>query len=237
MMNYLTFAGRSSYEFGVLISGEGTFAAPERNVTSQEIAGKNGNVIFDHGNFKNITVKYPAFIRENMPDKVRDFLNFMGSRTSYQRLEDTLHPYEFRMARFITNPAVTSNGYKNRGGKLTLEFDCKPQRFLKDGENVISFSANGTILNRTLYDAKPLLRIYGTGNGTVGIAGTTITLTGIDEYIDIDCELMDAFKGAINENNKVAFSEDFVTIPSGEHGVTFTGDVTGVDITPRWWII
>ena len=237
MMNYITFAGRSSYEFGVLISGESTFAAPEKNVTVQSIDGKNGDVVFDHGNFKNITVKYPAFIRENMPDKVRDFLNFMGSLSSYQRLEDTLHPYEYRMARFITNPIISSQGYKNRGGKFTIEFDCKPQRFLKDGEAVVSFTANGKILNRTLYDAKPFLRIYGTGSGTVSIANTIIILTGIDEYVDIDCELMDAFKGATNENGKVAFSDDFVVIPAGEHGVTFTGDITGVDITPRWWII
>ena len=237
MMNYLTFAGRSSYEFGVLISGDGTFSAPEKNVTTQAISGKNGDVVFDHGNFKNMPVKYPAFIRENMPDKVRDFLNYMASFSSYQRLEDTLHPYEYRMARFITNPSITTHGYKNRGGKFTLEFDCKPQRFLKDGETIVTFTANGKILNRTLYDAKPLLRIYGTGNGTVSIAGTIITLTGIDTYIDIDCELMDAFKGASNENSKVAFSDDFVVIPAGEHGVSFTGDVTAVDITPRWWIV
>lgn len=237
MMNYLTFAGRASYEFGVLISGEGTYNAPERNVTMQEIAGKNGAVMFDHGNFKNMTVKYPAFIRENLPDKARDFLNYMGSFKTYQRLEDTLNPYEFRLARFITNPAITTHGYKNRGGKFTLEFDCKPQRFLKDGETPISYTANGKILNRTLYDAMPFLRIYGTGNGTVSIADTTITLTGIDTYIDIDCELMDAFKNGVNQNSKVAFSDDFVTIPSGEHGISFTGSVTGVDVTPRWWII
>lgn len=237
MMNYLTFAGRASNEFGVLISGDGTFSAPEKNVTTQEIAGKNGDVVFDHGNFKNITVRYPAFIRDGMPDKVRDFLNYMASMSGYQRIEDTYHPYEYRLGRFITNPTVSTHGYKNRGGKFTIEFDCKPQRFLKDGETVISFDADGQILNRTLYPAKPFLRIYGTGGGVVGIANETITLTGIDEYIDIDCELMDAYKGVINENSKVVFSGDEITIPAGEHGVTFTGDITGVDITPRWWII
>ena len=39
MMNYLTFAGKSTADFGVLISGESTFDTPERNVTVQEIAG------------------------------------------------------------------------------------------------------------------------------------------------------------------------------------------------------
>ena len=76
MMHYLTFAGRSTHDFGIWISGESTFSAPERNVESQEVAGRNGSLLFDKGNFKNMTVKYPAFIKEGMPNKIRDFLNF-----------------------------------------------------------------------------------------------------------------------------------------------------------------
>lgn len=236
-MNYLTFAGKPTSDFGVLISGEACYNSPERNVTTQEIAGKNGAVIFDRGNFKNISLSYPAYIRKDMPAKVRDFLNYMASFTGYQRLEDTYYPYTYRMARFKTNATITTQGYKNRSGKFSIDFDCKPQRYLKDGDEVISFNADGYIFNRTLYPAKPFLRIYGTGSGTVGIANDTITLTNIDGYIDIDCELMDAFKGASNLNSHVSFSGDEITIPAGEHGITMTGDITGVDLTPRWWII
>ena len=237
MMNYLTFAGKSTADFGVLISGESTFDTPERNVTVQEIAGKNGAVVYDRGNFKNITVSYPAFIRKDMPDRVRDFLNYMGSFTGYQRLEDTLHPYEYRLARFKTNTTVQALDYKNRRGKFTLEFDSKPQRFLKDGETVVTFNADGKIFNRTLFEARPFLRVYGTGAGTVGIANDTITISNIDGYIDIDCELMDAYKGATNLNNTVSFSGDTVGIPAGEHNITFSGNVTAIDLTPHWWII
>lgn len=237
MMNYLTFGGRASSDFGVLISGEATFDAPERNVLTQEVAGKNGAIIFDRGNFKNITVAYPAFIVKDMPDRVRDLLNYMGCSIGYQRLEDTYHPYEYRLARFKTNPKITSLDYKNRQGKLTLEFDCKPQRFLKDGETPVVFTADGVIMNRTQFAAAPLLRIYGSGAGTVGIANDTITISEIDDYIDIDCELMDAFKGTSNLNASVSFSGDSVTIPAGQHGITFTGSITSVEVVPRWWII
>lgn len=236
MMHYLTFGGRSTHEFGINISGEATFDAPERNVTSQEVAGRNGNLLFDLGNFKNISVQYPAFIKNDMPQKIRDFLNYCGSLTGYQRLEDTYHPYEYRMARFISNGAIESSGYMNRSGKFTIEFDCKPQRFLKSGEEAVVFTRNGVILNRTQFNAKPLLRIYGTGAGTVGIGSETISLTAIDSYVDIDCEIMDAFKGSVNCNANVSFSNDIVIRP-GEVGVSMSGAVTKVEITPRWWII
>ena len=67
MRHYLTFNGRSTHEFGIFISGESTYSAPERNVTSQEVPGRNGSLLFDLGNFKNISVKYPSYIVEDLP--------------------------------------------------------------------------------------------------------------------------------------------------------------------------
>lgn len=235
-MNYLTFAGRSTHEFGIMISGEGTYNSPERNVEKEEVPGRNGDLLFDRGNFKNIEVAYPAFIKLGMPEKARDFFNYAASLIGYQRLEDTYHPYEYRMARFISKVKVETIGYMNRGGEFDIEFDCKPQRFLKSGEDPVEFTSNGTIYNRTLFNAKPLLRIYGTGAGTVGIGSETITISSISSYVDIDCEIMDAYKGATNCNGNVSFTDDIVLRP-GEVGVSMTGNITKVVITPRWYII
>lgn len=236
MMNYLTYAGKSTLEFGIFISGEGTFSAPERNVKIQEVAGRNGDLLFDMGNFKNIAVKYPAFIKENLPSRVRDFLNYAGALTGYRRLEDTYHPYEFRMARFKANPSIDTSGYMNRSGKFTLEFDCKPQRFLKSGEDTVTFSASGTLYNDTQFSSKPLLRVYGSGSGTVGIGSETITISAISTYVDIDCEIMDAFKGAVNCNGNVSFTDDIVLTP-GNNSISKTGSISRIEIVPRWFII
>lgn len=236
MINYLTFAGRSTNEFGIWISGEGTYGAPERNVQTQEVAGRNGNLLFDMGNFRNITLKYPAAIKTDMPSRIRDFLNFAGSQVGYQRLEDTYHPYEYRMARFQSKLSINSAGYMNRSGQFTLEFDCKPQRFLKSGEDPIDFTAAGILYNRTEFEAKPLLRVFGSGAGSVGIGSQTITISAINEYVDIDCEIMDAYKGAVNCNGNVSFTDDIVLKP-GNNNIAKSGNITRVRITPRWWII
>lgn len=236
MRHYLTFNGRSTHEFGIFISGESTYSAPERNVTSQEVPGRNGSLLFDMGNFKNISVKYPSYIVEDLPSRIRDFLNYAGSLIGYQRLEDTYHPYEFRMARFKTNPSIDTAGYMNRSGKFTLDFDCKPQRFLKSGEEAIEFSTDGIILNRTNFPSKPFIKVYGTGSGSIGVGSETISITNLDTYMDIDCEIMDAYKGAVNCNSYVSFTDDIVLNP-GENNISFDGDITSIEITPRWYII
>lgn len=237
MMHYLTFAGKSSHDFGIRISGEGTYNAPKRKYTEETIAGRNGTVLLDDGSFENIDITYPAFVFTNMPERVRDFRNYMGALAGYQRLEDTYAPETFRMAQYSGGIDVKTSGYMNRMGEFDITFNCKPQRFLKSGEREITFTENGAIYNPTEFEAQPHIRVYGTGDGTVGIGSYLITIEDIDGYIDIDCELMDAYKGTLNCNSQVSFNADDFKIRAGQSGVTFSGDITSVIIKPRFYII
>lgn len=236
MMNFLCYGKVNTLDYGIMISGEGTYNTPERNVESQEVAGRNGNLLFDMGNYKNIKIAYPAAMKDELPEKLSDFFNAMGSLTGYQRLEDTYHPEEYRMARYICDNTVETDGYRNRSGQFSIMFDCKPQRFLKSGELPFSYTAAGQIYNNTKHNAKPLIRVFGSGAGAVGIGSETITITAISSYMDIDCEIMDAYKGATNCNPNVSFTNDIVLKP-GFNGISFTGAITGITLYPRWWII
>lgn len=89
--------------------------------------------------------------------------------------------------------------------------------------------------NPTLFDALPFLRVYGTG--ILGIGSHTITITAADVYTDIDCEMMDCFKGSENKNQYVQFSgNDFPTLEPGVNGFSFSG-ITKVEVKPRWWSV
>ena len=237
MMHFLSFAGKSSLDFGIRISGEGTFNRPTRKVSKQEIAGRNGSLIIDENCFSNIEVKYPAFVIDDMPERIKNFANYMAGFAGYQRIEDTYAPDIFRMGKFNSNLSIKSHGYMNRQGEFDISFDCKPQRFLKSGEIALEFTSNGNIWNRTNFESQPFIRVYGNGAGTLGIGSYLITLSAIDGYVDIDTELMDAYKGAVNCNSNISFNADSFKIPTGVNGVTFTGNITKVEITPRYFII
>lgn len=91
------------------------------------------------------------------------------------------------------------------------------------------------VTNPTLFDALPFLRVYGTG--ILGIGSHTITITAADVYTDIDCEMMDCFKGSANKNQYVQFSgNDFPTLEPGVNGFSFSG-ITKVEVKPRWWSV
>lgn len=234
--NFLTFGNIVSNEYGVWISGEGTYDAPERDLDYVEIPGKNRDLLLDNHRFRNIEITYPAFISKQFDSRFDVFkaalLQYAGT---YQVLADTYHPSEFRLATF-TGAVEPETGPYNKAGRFDLVFNCGPQRYLNSGLATQNFTAAGTISNPTLYAARPTIRVYGAG--TVGIGSQTITVASNPwTYIDIDCEAMDARNGASNANSYVSVTGDgFPTLPPGDTGVSMSG-VTRVIITPRWWTV
>ena len=194
LLNYLTYDGVDSRDFGVFLSGEGAFDAPARRGEMISIPGRNGSLFMDEGVFENITVEYPAFIGTGYEDifrtKLGDLRSALTSRGNYKRLTDTYHPDEFRLGVYRegleVDPSVIT-----RAGSFTMKFDCKPQRFLLSGETPRVFLSNGTIINPTLFASSPIIKV--TGAGAVGIGDYKFVVTDNSDTIIIDTELMEAY--------------------------------------------
>lgn len=433
MRNYFTLAGVDSREYGVYISGQGTFAGPAKEYEEYEIKGRNGTLLGSNRRFPNVELVYNAFIYRDFNDNMAAFRSFLASLDGYQKLSDSYHPDEFRYAVLVDgiDPDVTPT---NNAGRFEIRFACLPQRYLVSGDSAYSIltgevtgasvyfdfssvsvegmtitvdqparsrnkadfnaltyepveklslyfngqeiwskalppgvmagtfdvfrggtvtkvlqdvpllgwvkdenygsryyvplSLSGDILacnfayymdasnpsqwvgtcwyengnfftvapanltdveaftawlamqnpqlvvetntavvwrdvqfrlpdewgklttpsgtvsvfseaqnvltNPTPFPSNPLIRVYGTG--TVTINDITVTISTVDEYVDIDCDMMDCFEGDTNRNGDVSFSSyDFPTLQPGENTINYTGSITGVEITPRWW--
>lgn len=227
---YFTFDGKNSTDFETYIATGNLFDAPERDIDTVEIPGKNGTITLDNGRYKNFSAELTCYIRRDMQKNIAGLRAYLGSKIGYFRFDDNLHPDEFRIARFVSMEVDESD---HVGASLKVEFDFKPQRFLKAGEIPVTFAGNGSIYNPTLYASKPLIRAYGTGTFTIN--GVTVQITAANQYTDIDCELMDAFKGATNCNGNIVLTNgEFPTIAPGLNAISKTG-ITTLEITPRWW--
>lgn len=167
-MNSIVFGGIDSSDYGIYISGEGVWNAPERDAETIQIPGRNGEYVLDHGNFKNIEVTYPAFNQEasynDFRSKVDNFRNAISSLKGYQRLTDSFHPDEYRMAAFIGGLEVKPVLYNDKSMQTNIVFNCKPQRFLTSGETEQTVTSGGTVTNPTLFESHPLLLVDGYGD-------------------------------------------------------------------------
>lgn len=176
-----TFDGIDSRDYGVYISGDGVFDAPERDVEMIEIPGRNGAYALDRGRFKNIEVTYPAGMFGDTEADFRQGIsalrNALASRKGYCRLEDEYNPDEYRMAVYRSGLEVTPAQLK--AGEFEITFECMPQRFLKSGETAVEVENGGTIINPTLFESHTLLHAWGYGD--IGINGSIISINN-DEY-------------------------------------------------------
>ena len=267
LLNKLIFDGVDSSDFGVFISGEGAFDAPARRGEMISIPGRNGSLFMDEGVFENITVEYPAFIgtsyKEIFRTKLGDLRSALTSRGNYKRLTDTYHPDEFRLGVYREGLEVDPQ-YLTRAGGFTLKFDCKPQRYLKIGEDPIVLTEGALINNPTLVYAKPLLKVI--GNGTVKIEPYEFIISGNDGEIWIDSEIMESYKlvhtlydltdeelDVIQDENGVdievskeatpANMEAYIQfinygypqIKPGDVPVWISSGIEELTIIPRWW--
>ncbi len=235
-MGQITFNGISSIEFPHFhVEKHPSYSIPKKVYEVTHIPGKSGDVYFDTGEFENVEMEYDVNFGsyyKRYPEMFSPVAGWLSAPTGYCRLEDSYDPEHYRLAVF--SGGVEFENVLNHAGKAKIKFDCKPQRYLKDGENPIVFTAAGYIHNPTWFDAKPYIKVYGSGNGTLRIENLIITFTGIDSYIELDSEIQDAYKGTVNCNSKVSM-EEFPTLGPGVTNVSFTGGITKVEITPRWW--
>lgn len=236
----IKFDGIPLSDFGVHISGEGTFKSADKEYETVKVPGMHGDLLIDTGRFNNVTIKYPAFIFDDFSENASNFCNFMLSRKGYCRFESTYQPDEYRLGMYKGpyDPEVILLS----AGNFDIEFDMKPQRYLKLGEQVKEFTSNDKIYNPTYFDSNPLIRIYVNGTGThqVGIGANFITVKGLSyPYIDVDCWSLDATYNGNNCNDKVEFTipygRDRVDLVPGENGIMIPSTVSKIEITPRWW--
>ena len=216
--HYIEFGGVKSSDYGIHVSGEGVFKAPERDVEHIEIPGRNGEFLLDKGRFKNIEVPYRVFNKEatyeEFISRIDAFRNAIVSKWGYQRLEDSFHPDEYRMASISQGMDVDPIQFA-KASEFEVVFDCKPQRFLKSGETEQTVSSGDTITNPTLFESNPLLKVD--GYGAININDDVIS---IQQGATIGDIILSTSKTETNQNvvsvplNKSYIAGDVITVAS-----------------------
>lgn len=129
----VNYNGVSSDTLGVFVSGSGSYDAAEYDVTKYEVMGRNGDILIPNNRYKNIEVTYPCFIPNDFETRVQAVRNWMRSARSYARIEDNYDLLHYRMG-IGKGVLKFSPAQQSIGANAQLVFNCKPQRFLKSGE-------------------------------------------------------------------------------------------------------
>ena len=239
---HFIYKNRSSDEFGIKIINTNNLSSPERNVETKPIDGRNGDLLIDYGNYKNFELKFecdiiPHLAKRTLKDVARDMKIWLQSDYNYaeQVISDDLETkYEAVCINKLDIERIA-----REFGSILIKFNCKPYKKLVD--SMITVTSKNTIINNQYEISYPSIKILGAGDVIIKINQQEVVLKDIQDYIIIDSELMNAYKTTsvtndiINQNQKM-FS-DFPILEQGTNNISWTGNVTKIEITPRWAVL
>lgn len=233
--HFLLFRDHSSLEFALLVTKKNSFNGAERDISYISIPGKSGDLIIDNGRYKNVNIVYDLALVNNtelpFAELTHQIKGWLLSESGYFRLWDSYDQDYFRYASY--NAEVGIEQELQSLGSVQLSFNCKPFKYSFSGQNVLVFKESGSLYNPEFFSSCPYIKIIGQGAVTLTVNNSAFYFTDIDEYIEIDSEIMNSYKGTVLQNNKMS-GAGFPILAPGKNNISWVGNVTKLEIVPRW---
>lgn len=265
-MGKLIFNGVSTEDLGVVIQAPPIYEFPSKRYNVVQIEGKSGDVVIDKKAYNNVSREYRlvSVFRKNTGfiENVREIVDWLTSANGYVRLEDSYEPDYFRLAMFRSGGQLPN--LHDRATGINVTFECKPQRYLKSGDEELIdlFSYNEgnwiEIINPTNNIAYPIIKIEQTtqtepptitdciinvrnGNDVYNPdIEMSIHISGnISESYIIDAELEDVYTDTKFINDNASITGEFIKLYPGRNWVSFASyEINGkMTLKPRWWVL
>ena len=231
----LYFKDHSSLEYCLIIQEKGSFKGAARDVTYTSVAGRSGDLITDNGRYKNVTIPYTLALLNTSPysftELARLIRNWLLIGQGYFKLWDTYDKNYYRLASFSDEVDIEQE--LRDLGSLSLSFNCKPYKYSFEGEKAITITKADKIYNAEACESKPYIKIFGSGTVTLYINNNAFQFTDIDDYLEVDSEMMNTYKDTVPANHKKK-GADFPIFQPGYNNISWNGNITRLEIVPRW---
>lgn len=218
---------QASSDFDVYVYKSNLFNSAAEDVSTVEVAGRNGALHISNNRFKSFSATLDCYITDL--SKWEDFKNYLLSLQNTFTLTESYFTDSYRIARL--NTALSLGTFNKTKGTFTLSFDCRPEIFLDSGNTWQTLSSSASVYNPTSFESKPIFQVV--GNGTLTVNGNQIVVSSSQPSVTIDCDRMDCYRYDINCNNDVTLA-DFPALKVGYNTISYTG-FTSVKVKGMWW--
>lgn len=237
-MNGFKFLNKRSSDFGLRIEEGISFDSPELDFDFHEIKGRDGDVVLYNNRLKSVNKSLPVVFfpqkNKSLDEQITEVSSWLKGHVGYSELEiDSDNNYIY-LAMYHEQYSIEK--FLKHYGRAVLNFKIMPVKFLKSSMNETTLGSS--INNPTSRTAKPKLIIKGSGNITVKIGSSELTLKNVDGGVIVDsqAQTITDLTGKRSQFNKMT-SYPFIQIKPGHNTVLKTGTITSVSIVPRFEVI
>mgnify|MGYP001851675199 FL=1 len=223
-------------DYGIKIDSPAAISGAERSITLQEVPGRNGALILDDGYYNNLDVSYDTWIKcPGIDDRAawaRRLKGWLLSKPGeYRVLYDS---YDGNYCRFACYSGGLDISVSTRlVVQQTITFTAKPMSYLRSGLRLREISRGEIFVNPHRFEALPYIKITGNGDVDLHVGDKSWKIKDVDGYVEMDSERMSTYKGTQALNNHKE-GDGYPTLPTGHVSITWDGDITKVEMIPRW---
>lgn len=222
MKKTLIWNGIKAESMGVKIISLPPIQLSTERITEEEVVGRDGSLT-DFDGYSPDTKPVLCDFRGANTQKLLGWLKGKGE-VIFGNMPDRY--YKARINNVVPLDQVIENELYN----CNIQFRCQPFGYLLDGKDVLALTTGATLNHsKATYISLPLITIYGSGACSVTINGRTFNVTEIGGSITIDSDIKLVLGG-----KGMYMTGLFPYFDIGENNISFTGNITKLEITPRW---
>ena len=232
MEKKLIFNNICSEELGIIVVEGPPEVLAQEEYEEIIIEGRNGTLIENKGTFPNVE---KSFILTTI-DLDQDIdLIIEKIKIWLFNIKDNKLLYAIPKRYNIVKKVVIEEDIKTtfeEYGDFKIKFLCEPF-YYNLLEKDITITEKGTkFYNKGDFNSNPKIVIYGTGDLQLTINDTTVQINNVDERVLLDSKLFLCLDKD-NNNKSIDMIGNFPTLDIGENTITWVGNITKLDISPR----
>ena len=228
MMDWFEWNGVRCTQYGIHVLEQPPVTIPSERVAFTDVPGRSGSLTQLEGDdvYDDMVLTVTCLIAD--PSRIPEIVAWLrgsGTVTFANRQGGFYH------ARVVNQIPFEKILRGNPHRSFAINFRCKPFWYLSDVEPITLTTSGTFITNPGSMASEPLITVYGSGEITL-MVGMTITELEITDKITLDTPLMEAYNSSTSMNS--CMSGDFPQLLPGKNAVSWSGNVSKVEIQPNW---
>jgi predicted phage tail component-like protein len=235
MLSFI-FGGKDSYkDFGIYMEKRPNLPSPKRRVSYIDVPGRDSSLRHDEGTYEDMALSVECSFKGDIYSKISSIKSWLlgAGETdlvfSYQPdrkyIAQVVNSIDFEVVLRITSHFV-------------IVFNCQPFQYAAENTPV-NITQNATLVNPGTVSAFPTVKVNGTGAGSVTVNGKIVSFSSIDQHVILNSEIQETYKDVGTEliNKNATKTGDYPVLLQGENVISFSGEITSLEVTPNWrWL-
>ena len=216
-------------EYGIHVLEQPPLTLPNERATFVDVPGRSGSLTVLEGDAVYDDLVLTAQCIVENPARYAEIAAYLkgGGKVTFANRPEGY--YEARITNQIPFEKILRG---NPHRSFAVNFRCKPFWYQKNVAPIALTQSGSFVTNPGNVYAEPVITVYGTGAITLMVGMIITELEGISGSITLNSQLQEAYSGTTSMNG--AISGEFPVLLPGQNAVSWTGNVTSLNVIPNW---